>query len=144
MAAVAVRNGFHFGAAGRWARRIAEAGHLAMVMSNTRPLMPAPGGAERVVGNNPLAIAVPAASGKPIVADVALSAGAMMKIRFAEAERRADPGRLGDRCATAGRRPIRRLAVKGMLLPAGGAKGFALAVLIDLDHRRAFGGRDRR
>jgi LDH2 family malate/lactate/ureidoglycolate dehydrogenase len=131
MAAVAVRNGFHFGTAGRWARRIAEAGHLAMVMSNTRPLMPAPGGAARVVGNNPVAIAVPAANGNPIVADVALSAGAMMKIRFAEASGEPIP----DGWATdADGRPTTdpALAIKGMLLPAGGAKGFALAVLTDL------------
>jgi LDH2 family malate/lactate/ureidoglycolate dehydrogenase len=131
MAVVAVRNAFHFGAAGRWARRIAEAGHLAMVMSNTRPLMPAPGGAERVVGNNPIAMAVPAANGNAIVADVALSAGAMMKIRAAEAAGEPIP----DGWATdAAGRPTTdpAQAIKGMLLPAGGAKGFALAVLIDL------------
>ena len=131
MAAVAVRNGFHFGTAGRWARRIAQAGHLAMVMSNTRPLMPAPGGSERVVGNNPVAFAVPSGGGDPIVADVALSAGAMMKIRFAAANGEAIP----DGWATdADGRPTTdpALAIKGMLLPAGGAKGFALAVLVDL------------
>jgi LDH2 family malate/lactate/ureidoglycolate dehydrogenase len=130
-AAVAVRNGFHFGTAGAWARRIAEAGNLAMVMSNTRPLMPAPGGAERVVGNNPIAIAVPAAEGAAIVADVALSAGAMMKIRFAAANGEAIP----DGWATdAEGRPTADAAqaINGMLLPAGGAKGFALAALIDL------------
>jgi LDH2 family malate/lactate/ureidoglycolate dehydrogenase len=131
MAAVAVRNGFHFGTAGSWARQIAEAGNLAMVMSNTRPLMPAPGGAERVVGNNPMAFAVPGADGRAIVADVALSAGAMMKIRFAEANGEKIP----DGWATdAEGRPTGdpSQAIKGMLLPAGGAKGFALAVLADL------------
>jgi LDH2 family malate/lactate/ureidoglycolate dehydrogenase len=131
MAAVAVRNGFHFGTAGRWARRIADAGHLGIVMSNTRPLMPAPGGAERVVGNNPVAFAVPAANGRLIVADIALSAGAMMKIRSAEAS--GDP--IPDGWATdAEGRPTTdpAQAIKGMLLPAGGAKGFALAALIDL------------
>src|SRR5580658_10104546 len=131
MAAVAVRNAFHFGAAGRWARRIAEAGHVAMVLSNTRPLMPAPSGAARVVGNNPIAIAVPAASGHAVVADVALSAGAIMKIRAAEASGEPIP----DGWATdAEGRPTTdaALAIKGMLLPAGGAKGFAMAALIDL------------
>ena len=56
---VSVRHGFHFGAAGRYARQAAEAGCIGIAMCNTRPLMPAPGGAERVVGNNPIAIAVP-------------------------------------------------------------------------------------
>ena len=58
---VSVRHGFHFGTAGRYARQAAEAGCVGIAMCNTRPLMPAPGGAERVVGNNPLAIAVPTA-----------------------------------------------------------------------------------
>jgi LDH2 family malate/lactate/ureidoglycolate dehydrogenase len=131
MAAVAVRNGFHFGTANRWARRIAEAGAVGIVMSNTRPLMPAPGGAERVVGNNPIAIAVPAASGNPILADVAMSAGAMMKIRLAEADGEPIPdGWATDAQGVPTTDPAR--AIKGMLLPAGGAKGFALAALIDL------------
>jgi LDH2 family malate/lactate/ureidoglycolate dehydrogenase len=45
-AVVAVRNAFHFGTAGRYARMMAEQGCAGMVMSNTRPLMPAPGAAE--------------------------------------------------------------------------------------------------
>jgi LDH2 family malate/lactate/ureidoglycolate dehydrogenase len=131
MAAVAVRNGFHFGTANRWARRIAQAGAVGIVMSNTRPLMPAPGGAERVVGNNPIALAVPAASGNPILADVALSAGAMMKIRIAEANGEQIPeGWATDADGVPTTDPSS--AIKGMLLPAGGAKGFALAALIDL------------
>src|SRR3954468_3526724 len=66
IAAVAVRNAFHFGTAGRWARMMAEAGCVGVALSNTRPLMPAPGGAERVVGNNPIAIAVPADGAPPV------------------------------------------------------------------------------
>jgi LDH2 family malate/lactate/ureidoglycolate dehydrogenase len=131
MAAVAVRNGFHFGTANRWARRIADAGAVGIVMSNTRPLMPAPGGAERVVGNNPIALAVPAASGNPVLADVALSAGAMMKIRLAEANGEQIPeGWASDADGVPTTDPSS--AIKGMLLPAGGAKGFALAALVDL------------
>ena len=63
---VAVRHGFHFGAAGRYAQQAAKAGCIGIAMCNTRPLMPAPGGAERVVGNNPLAIALPAAGEVPV------------------------------------------------------------------------------
>jgi LDH2 family malate/lactate/ureidoglycolate dehydrogenase len=131
VAAVAVRNGFHFGTTSRWARRIANAGNIGIVMSNTRPLMPAPGGAERVVGNNPIAFAVPTATGVPIVADLALSAGAMMKIRLAEASSETIPdGWATDAEGIATTDPSK--AIKGMLLPAGGAKGFALAALVDL------------
>src|SRR5262245_57854239 len=58
LAAVGVRNGFHFGTAGRYARMIAEQNCVGIVLSNTRPLMPPPGGAETMVGNNPIAIAL--------------------------------------------------------------------------------------
>ena len=127
---VAVRNAFHFGAAGRFARRIALAGKIGIVMANTRPMLPAPAGAEAVVGNNPLAIAVPA-GGEPIVLDLAMSAGAMGKIRLAQS--RGEPIPEGW-AATADGLPTTDAAeaIKGMLLPAAGAKGFGLAVMVDL------------
>lgn len=130
LAAVAVRNVFHFGAAGRFARTMAEAGCVGMVMANTRPLMPAPGGAERVVGNNPIAMAVPGPAG-PIVLDLALSAGAMGKIRLAESRGATiEPGWATDAAGTPTTDPGE--AIRGMLLPAGGPKGFGLAVMVDL------------
>ena len=58
LAAVAVRRGFHFGVAGRYARIAAEAGCVGVAMCNTKAVMPAPGGAEALVGTNPLAIAL--------------------------------------------------------------------------------------
>ena len=61
LAAVSVRNGFHFGTAGRYARMMAAENCVGIVLSNTRPLMPAPGGAQPLVGNNPIAIALPSA-----------------------------------------------------------------------------------
>jgi LDH2 family malate/lactate/ureidoglycolate dehydrogenase len=130
LAAVAVRNAFHFGAVGRFARKIALAGQIGIVMANTRPLLPAPGGAERVVGNNPLAIAVPTGS-EPLVLDLAMSAGAMGKIRLAESRGEPIPegwAATADGMATTDAAE----AIKGMLLPAAGAKGFGLAVMVDL------------
>ncbi len=132
MAAVAVRNGFHFGTAGRWAMMLAERGLIGIVLSNTRPLMPAPGGAERLVGNNPLAIAVPGPVGAaPLVLDMALSASAMGKIRLAEsASREIPPGWATDADGRPTTDPA--AAIRGMLLPAAGPKGFGLAVMVDL------------
>jgi LDH2 family malate/lactate/ureidoglycolate dehydrogenase len=128
---VAVRHGFHFGAAGRYAQRAAEAGCIGIAMCNTRPLMPAPGGAERVVGNNPLAIAVPSSGPVPIVLDMATSEAAMGKIRMAEKAGRAIPGNWA---VKAGGTPTTNAAeaIAGMLLPSGGPKGFGLAFMIDL------------
>jgi LDH2 family malate/lactate/ureidoglycolate dehydrogenase len=131
LAAVAVRNGFHFGTAGRYARMMAEQNCVGVVLSNTRPLMPAPGGAEALVGNNPVAIALPSAGEFPAEADMALSATAMGKIRLAAAAGARIPG---DWAVDSEGRPTTdpAAAIKGMLLPAAGPKGFGLAFVIDL------------
>ena len=128
---VAVRHGFHFGAAAPYARRAADEGCIGVVMCNTRPLMPAPGGAERVVGNNPIAIAVPTAGEIPLVLDMATSEAAMGKIRLAEKAGRPIPGNWAvqdDGAPTTDP----KAAIAGMLLPAAGPKGFGLALMIDL------------
>ncbi len=128
---VAVRHGFHFGTARRFAIHAANADCIGIVMCNTRPLMPAPGGAERVVGNNPIAIAVPGGGPIPIVLDMATSEAAMGKIRMAAKSGREIPGTWavkGDGTPTVD--PAE--AITGMLLPSGGPKGFGLALLIDL------------
>lgn len=128
---VAVRHGFHFGTARRYAIQAASADCVGIVMCNTRPLMPAPGGAERLVGNNPIAIAVPTDGPIPIVLDMATSEAAMGKIRMAEKAGQTIPQSWAvksDGSATSS--PSE--AIAGMLLPSGGPKGFGLAFLIDL------------
>ena len=127
----AVRHGFHFGTARRFALAAAVADCVGIAMCNTRPLMPAPGGAERLVGNNPIAIAVPSNGPIPIVLDMATSEAAMGKIRIAEKAGQAIPPSWavksdGSPTTSAGE------AIAGMLLPAAGPKGFALSFVIDL------------
>lgn len=131
IAAVAVRRGFHTGVVGRYVRMAAEAGCVGIAISNAKPVMPAPGGAERLVGTNPLAIGLPQAEGPAIVLDMATTAGTIGRIRQAMAAGNSIPegwavdakGRPTTDAAT---------AMKGLLLPAGGAKGFGLAFMIDL------------
>jgi LDH2 family malate/lactate/ureidoglycolate dehydrogenase len=131
LAAVAVRNAFHFGTAGRYARMMAAEGCVGMVMSNTRPLMPPPGGAQALAGNNPIAIALPSAGDFPVEVDMALSASAMGNIRLAAAAGEAIPS--GWAVDSEGRPTTNPAeAIKGMLLPAAGPKGFGLAFAIDL------------
>lgn len=130
ISAVAVRNGQHMGVAGRYARQAAEQGCAALVMGNTKPVMPAPGGIERLVGTNPLSIGVPA-SGTPIVLDMATSAGTYGRIRQARAQGHEIPL---DWALDADGTPTTdaATAMAGLLLPMGGAKGFALSFVIDL------------
>lgn len=128
---VAVRHGFHFGAARRYALAATDEDCIGIVMCNTRPLMPAPGGAERMVGNNPIAIAIPCEGAIPLVLDMATSEAAMGKIRLAEKAGESIPDTWavrGDGSSTTD--PAE--AIRGMLLPAAGPKGFGLALMIDL------------
>ena len=127
----AVRHAFHFGVARRYALAAAEAGCVGVAMCNTRPLMPAPGGAERIVGNNPLAVALPVAGDVPIALDMATSEAAMGKIRMAAKAGKAIPSTWATRAdGTPTTDPAE--AISGMLLPAAGSKGFGLAFVVDL------------
>ncbi|HEY2052871.1 MAG TPA: Ldh family oxidoreductase [Solirubrobacterales bacterium] len=129
--AVAVRHAFHFGGAFRYVMAAAEAGMIGIAAANTRPLMPPPGGAATVVGNNPLAIGVPSAGGEPIVLDMALSEAALGKIRLAAAEGRAIPPTWAtDAAGIPTTDP--EAAIAGLLLPAAGPKGYGLAFMLDV------------
>jgi LDH2 family malate/lactate/ureidoglycolate dehydrogenase len=129
---VLVRRASHFGAAGYWARLIAERGMLGMASTNTTPLMAAWGGSTGAIGTNPLAMAFPSAGGAPVVVDVATSEttwGALLNAK-AGGEPIPDTWALGldgrpttsaDDAVTARR-----------LLPFGRHKGYALAVGVEL------------
>jgi LDH2 family malate/lactate/ureidoglycolate dehydrogenase len=131
LGAVAVRHAFHFGAAFRYANAAAAAGCVGLAAANTRPLMPAPGGARPVVGNNPLAFAVPLPARPPIVLDMALSEAALGKIRLAAQDGREIPVTWA---TNADGEPTTdpAAALSGMLLPTGGPKGYGLALIVDV------------
>ncbi|MFC4472246.1 Ldh family oxidoreductase [Streptomyces xiangluensis] len=129
--AVTVRHAFHFGGAYRYARTAAAAGCIGIAAANTRPLMPAPGGAAAVVGNNPLAVGVPTGHDEPILLDMALSEAALGKIRLAAQQgREIPPTWATDRGGTPTTDPAEALA--GLLLPAAGHKGYGLALVVDV------------
>ncbi|MEV7526933.1 Ldh family oxidoreductase [Agrococcus sediminis] len=130
MAVVVTRSADHFGRAGAFSSRMAEAGLVAIVAANTAPLMPAVGGAEAVLGNNPLSIAAPGGAA-PHVADMALSAVALGKIIEAErAGAEIPPTWATDADGAPTTDPSAARA--GLLLPAAGAKGFGLAFFIEV------------
>lgn len=126
---VTSRHAFHFGGAFRYAQRAVDAGCVGIAAANTRPLMPAPGGATAVVGNNPIAVGVP--GDDPILVDMALSEAALGKIRLAESEGREIPLTwAADADGTPTSDPT--AAIAGLLLPTGGPKGYGLALVVDV------------
>ena len=131
LGAVTVRRAFHFGGAFRYVQAAARAGCIGVAAANTRPLMPAPGGAAPVVGNNPLAFGIPNGDDEPIVLDMALSEAALGKIRIAASEGREIPATWA---VDADGQPTTdpEAAIAGMLLPIGGPKGYGLALVVDV------------
>lgn len=130
--AIVVRNSNHFGIAAHFALRAAENGMIGLAACNTTPLMPPTGGAEKVLGNNPLAIAAPTAYPYPLLLDMALSNAALGKILHAKTIGASIPGDWGT--DKNGRPTIDPSAVLdgGFILPVGGPKGFGLALMVEL------------
>ncbi len=126
-----VFNSCHFGAAGYYAAMAAEEDMIGLAMANDIPSVTAPGASGRVMGSNPLAYAVPAGAGPPIVLDVATSTVAGGKVMAAEALGRTIPeGWLIGPDARPSIDPAAFLA-GGALTPMAGYKGYGLAILIE-------------
>jgi (2R)-3-sulfolactate dehydrogenase (NADP+) len=129
IAAVAVGNSGHCGALGVYALPPLAAGCVALVFSNGPAVMPPWGGATPILSTSPLAAGIPARP-RPAIIDLASSAVARGKL--AAYARREEP--LPDGWALdASGQPTNdaRAALMGMLAPLGGAKGYALALLVE-------------
>jgi LDH2 family malate/lactate/ureidoglycolate dehydrogenase len=133
LAVAGVRDSHHFGMAGLYAEALAERGLAGIVLTNAQPIMAPQGISTPLLGNNPLAIAVPrAAPYPPLVLDMAMSQTALGRIRLAAAEGRPIPdGWALDEDGRPTTDAARALAA-GLLAPAGGHKGLALALMIDV------------
>ncbi|MBI2874217.1 MAG: Ldh family oxidoreductase [Firmicutes bacterium] len=130
VAVVGVRNSNHLGALGYYVRMAADQDMVGVAMSNGFRAMAPWGGVDPFFSTNPLAAAIPRSGDDPVVIDMALSATARAKIRQAGGEGCSIPEgwALGpDGKAT--RDP--QEALRGTLLPAGGVKGYALAILVE-------------
>jgi (2R)-3-sulfolactate dehydrogenase (NADP+) len=65
---------FPTGVLGLWARRLADAGLVAVVTATSPRRLPHPAGGAPLTGTNPIAIAIPSSDGRPVVADVSMGA----------------------------------------------------------------------
>jgi len=135
IAAVGILNAGHIGRLGEYAEMAAREGLIAIVMASggrTGGLMAPYGGAERVLSTNPIGAGVPARNHAPFIMDYATSIVAAGKVELAPDQNSPIPeGWVVD----AEGRPAtiaRQLMEGGALLPFGGHKGYALALLIEL------------
>lgn len=73
IAVVALANNNHWMRGGTYGWQAANQGCIGICWSNTMPNMPAWGGMDRKIGNNPLIMAVPRSNGEHVVVDCAIS-----------------------------------------------------------------------
>ena len=130
--AVALVGGGDIFRLGYYAERMARAGLVGIVMTNTHPMrVHVPGGIEPMLGTNPIAFAFPQAGTDPIVMDFATSTSAIGHVRMASYTNSPIPegiaiDRDGNPTTDAHK------ALDGALTPLGGHKGFALGLAIGL------------
>ena len=129
---VAIRNSHHLGALGLDVEPFAAEGLVALSVVNSMAVVAAPGTARPVYGTNPLAFAAPQADGPPLVIDLAASAMAHGDVRVHAAEGRPVP--VGTGVDPEGRPTTDAAAILdgGALLPFGGHKGTALALMVEV------------
>ncbi len=134
VAAVGLKHSGHVGRLGEWVGLAAEEGLIALAYANggrSGGLVAPFGGAERRMGTNPVAVAIPLQDRPAVLLDFATSAVAEGKVRVALNSGKPIPeGWALDKHGAPTQNPA-DLYDGGMLLPAAGHKGYSLALLSD-------------
>lgn len=131
VAAVAVRNSAHFGAASAFVSLLAEEGLVALAFSNASATVAPRGARTALFGTNPIAAGLPRADAPPVVIDFATTVGARGKIRKAAKEGQPIPA---DWALDADGQPTTdaTAALSGTMQALGGFKGTVLPMLVEL------------
>lgn len=135
---VAVRNSNHFGIAGHHAMMALDHDMIGIAMTNASPLVAPTFSLERLLGTNPIAVAIPAQHQPPFVADFATTTAANGKLEILQRKNMNTP--TGWVQAKNGGLSTDANAVKegGALLPLGSDrehgshKGFCLGAWVDI------------
>ncbi len=131
IAAAAIRGSNHCGAMAYYAAQALSHDAIGWATTNALPVMAPWGGAERILGINPLAVAIPAGEEPPIVYDAAFSGSAHGKVRIYQQRGLTLPeGWALDRDGRPTTDPA--AAIDGLLLPIGGFKGAGLAMIMGI------------
>jgi L-2-hydroxycarboxylate dehydrogenase (NAD+) len=135
---IAVSNSNHFGIAAHHAMKALEEDMIGMVMTNASALVAPTFSVERLLGTNPICVAVPAGSEPPFVADLATTTAANGKLEILQRKNEQAPeGWIQDKDGQISTDP-HELKTGGALLPLGGDrehgshKGYALGAIVDI------------
>ncbi|CCH02785.1 Malate/L-lactate dehydrogenase [Fibrella aestuarina BUZ 2] len=135
---VAVRNSNHFGIAGYHALLATDHDMIGQAMTHAAPLVAPTFSLDKLLGTNPIAVAIPAATEPPFLADFASTAVAYGKLEILQ--RKGQPAPLGWAQDADGQPTTDSNAVKngGALLPLGSDrehgshKGYGLGAIVDI------------
>ena len=134
----AVKNSNHFGIAGYYAMMALEEDMIGICITNANPLVAPTHSVSRMLGTNPIAVAIPTMSYPPFVADFATTPIARGKLAVAEKKGEKVPfGLVQDKDGNPSDRPD-ILKEGGSMLTLGGDdihgihKGYCLSAIIDI------------
>ncbi len=135
---VAVKNSNHFGIAGYHAMMALEHDMIGMAMTNASPLVAPTFSVERLLGTNPICVAIPAGEQPPFVADFATTTAANGKLEILQRKNQdAPPGWIQTQTGQPSTN-ANELKSGGALLPVGSDrehgshKGFCLGAWVDI------------
>jgi L-2-hydroxycarboxylate dehydrogenase (NAD+) len=135
---VAVQNSNHFGIAAYHAMMALEEDMIGIAMTNASPLVAPTFSIERLLGTNPICVAIPAGEQPAFVADMATTTAANGKLEILQRKNGVAPlGWIQDKNGNPSTDP-HELKVGGALLPLGGDrehgshKGYALGAIVDI------------
>lgn len=128
-----VRNSNHYGAGAYFVNLAANEQMLGMACSNSVPKQVPYGGVKKVMGTNPFAFGIPVKNGKHMLVDfsTATSAGSIIK-KMAEKNGILPKGIAINESGKDIVDPWRILEGKGALMPFGGAKGYGIAIMVEV------------
>lgn len=128
---VSVKHSNHFGMAAWIVQKAIDAGMMSLVFTNSSPALPVWGGKNQLVGVSPLACGAPAGVTPPFILNMAPSIAARGKIYKAKRRGEKIPS---DWALDADGLPTDdpEKALAGVMLPTGGPKGSALAIMMDV------------
>ena len=135
---VSVQNSNHFGIAGYHAMMALPHDMIGIALTNASPLVAPTFSVERLLGTNPICVAIPAGTEPPFVADMATTTATNGKMEILQRINGVAPlGWIQDKDGNASTNP-HELKAGGALLPLGGDrehgshKGYALGAIVDI------------
>jgi len=130
---VSVKDSGHFGVTGLFPMMALDKNFIGYVVSNSAPMMFPGGGCERIIGNNPMAYAIPADKYPPVVLDFSL--GVVSSGKLILAHRKGEKIPLGwavDKEGLPTEDPFEGYEGGGSLMPVGGHKGYGMALVHEM------------